>query len=56
MEECLSFVFVLVIWQISDVLSEAGEPCGLKSICVYGGASKRPQINALRSGVVRLFL
>ncbi|KFK44954.1 hypothetical protein AALP_AA1G325100 [Arabis alpina] len=37
--------------QISDVLSEAGEPCGLKSICVYGGSSKRPQINALRSGV-----
>nr|VDD54782.1 unnamed protein product [Brassica oleracea] len=37
--------------QISDVLSEAGEPCGLKSICVYGGSSKRPQINAIRSGV-----
>ncbi|KAL1204929.1 DEAD-box ATP-dependent RNA helicase 5 [Cardamine amara subsp. amara] len=37
--------------QISDVLSEAGEPCGLKSICVYGGTSKRPQITALRSGV-----
>ncbi|CAN8290431.1 unnamed protein product [Cochlearia groenlandica] len=37
--------------QISDVLSEAGEPCGLKSICVYGGSSKGPQITALRSGV-----
>ncbi|CAH2034825.1 unnamed protein product, partial [Thlaspi arvense] len=37
--------------QISDVLTEAGEPCGLKSICVYGGSSKRPQITALRSGV-----
>lgn len=49
-------VFVLLIWQISDVLSEAGEPCGLKSICVYGGSSKRPQINAIRSGVVRFFI
>ncbi|XP_010461023.1 PREDICTED: DEAD-box ATP-dependent RNA helicase 5-like [Camelina sativa] len=37
--------------QISDVLSEAGKPCGLESICVYGGSSKRPQINAIRSGV-----
>ncbi|XP_010499748.1 PREDICTED: DEAD-box ATP-dependent RNA helicase 5 [Camelina sativa] len=37
--------------QISDVLKEAGKPCGLKSICVYGGDSKRPQINAIRSGV-----
>lgn len=47
---------LVMIRQISDVLSEAGEPCGLKSICVYGGSSKRPQINAIRSGVVRLFL
>jgi ATP-dependent RNA helicase DBP3 len=37
--------------QISDVLREAGEPCGLKSICVYGGSSKGPQISAIRSGV-----
>ncbi|XP_010478619.1 PREDICTED: DEAD-box ATP-dependent RNA helicase 5 [Camelina sativa] len=37
--------------QISDVLSEAGKPCGLESICVYGGSSKRPQISAIRSGV-----
>ncbi|EFH46431.1 hypothetical protein ARALYDRAFT_355139 [Arabidopsis lyrata subsp. lyrata] len=37
--------------QISDVLSEAGEPCGVKSICVYGGSSKRRQISAIRFGV-----
>ncbi|XP_010518933.1 PREDICTED: DEAD-box ATP-dependent RNA helicase 5 [Tarenaya hassleriana] len=37
--------------QISDVLSEAGAPCGLKSVCLFGGASKKPQISALRSGV-----
>ncbi|XP_078182488.1 DEA(D/H)-box RNA helicase family protein [Carex rostrata] len=37
--------------QISDVLSEAGSACGVKSVCLYGGTSKGPQISALRSGV-----
>lgn len=42
------------LWlQISDVLFEAGKPCGVISVCLYGGASKGPQISALKSGVVR---
>lgn len=39
-------------WQIYDVLNDAGKPCGVKSVCVYGGTSKQPQITALQSGVV----
>ncbi|CAL5436244.1 unnamed protein product [Camellia sinensis] len=37
--------------QISDVLCDAGKPCGLQSVCLYGGTSKGPQISALKSGV-----
>ncbi|XP_008778545.2 DEAD-box ATP-dependent RNA helicase 5 [Phoenix dactylifera] len=37
--------------QIADVLCDAGTPCGIKSICLYGGTSKGPQISALKSGV-----
>ncbi|XP_066389723.1 DEAD-box ATP-dependent RNA helicase 5-like isoform X2 [Miscanthus floridulus] len=37
--------------QIADVLSEAGAPCGIKSVCLYGGTKKEPQVSALKSGV-----
>ncbi|KAL3818300.1 hypothetical protein ACJIZ3_004205 [Penstemon smallii] len=37
--------------QISDVLCDAGKPSGVKSVCVYGGTSKGPQISSLKSGV-----
>ncbi|XP_015901511.3 DEAD-box ATP-dependent RNA helicase 5 [Ziziphus jujuba] len=37
--------------QISDVLSDAGKPCGVESVCLYGGTSKGPQISSLKSGV-----
>ncbi|PWA84005.1 DEAD-box ATP-dependent RNA helicase 5 [Artemisia annua] len=37
--------------QIYDVISEAGKPSGVRSVCVYGGTSKGPQISALKSGV-----
>ncbi|XP_024994350.1 DEAD-box ATP-dependent RNA helicase 5 [Cynara cardunculus var. scolymus] len=37
--------------QIFDVLAEAGKPSGVRSVCVYGGTSKGPQISALKSGV-----
>uniref|UniRef100_A0ACD5UYD3 Uncharacterized protein n=1 Tax=Avena sativa TaxID=4498 RepID=A0ACD5UYD3_AVESA len=37
--------------QIADVLTEAGAPCGINSVCLYGGTSKGPQISALKSGV-----
>lgn len=37
--------------QIYDVLNDAGKPCGVRSVCVYGGTSKQPQIKALQSGV-----
>lgn len=43
-------------WQISDVLVEAGKPCGVESVCLYGGTSKGPQISSLKSGVVRYFI
>ncbi|KAG8382083.1 hypothetical protein BUALT_Bualt05G0039600 [Buddleja alternifolia] len=37
--------------QISDVLYDAGKPSGVKSVCIYGGTSKGPQISSLKSGV-----
>ncbi|CAA7411009.1 unnamed protein product [Spirodela intermedia] len=37
--------------QIADVLCDAGNSCGVKSVCVYGGTSKGPQISSLKSGV-----
>ncbi|KAF5186645.1 Dead-box atp-dependent rna helicase [Thalictrum thalictroides] len=37
--------------QIADVLSEAGKSCGARSVCLYGGTSKGPQISALKAGI-----
>ncbi|MQM09581.1 hypothetical protein Taro_042458, partial [Colocasia esculenta] len=37
--------------QIADVLCDAGNPCGVKSVCLYGGTSKGPQISSLKAGV-----
>lgn len=37
--------------QIAGVLEEAGSKIGIKTLCVYGGVSKRDQITALRAGV-----
>lgn len=37
--------------QIADVLCDAGQSCGVKSTCFYGGTSKGPQLAALKSGV-----
>ncbi|KAJ8754288.1 hypothetical protein K2173_002739 [Erythroxylum novogranatense] len=37
--------------QIWDVLRDAGQPCDVKSICLYGGTAKGPQISSLKSGV-----
>ncbi|XP_042495165.1 DEAD-box ATP-dependent RNA helicase 5-like [Macadamia integrifolia] len=37
--------------QIADVLCDAGMPCGARTVCLYGGTSKGPQISALKSGV-----
>ena len=37
--------------QIAGVLAEAGERVGISSVCVYGGVSKREQVQALRGGV-----
>ncbi|KAM7507264.1 hypothetical protein LguiA_017717 [Lonicera macranthoides] len=37
--------------QIFDVLSDSGKPCSVRSVCIYGGTSKGPQISALKSGV-----
>ncbi|KAM0934096.1 putative RNA helicase [Dioscorea sansibarensis] len=37
--------------QIADVLCDAGSPCGLQTVCLYGGTSKGPQISSLKSGV-----
>lgn len=37
--------------QISDVICDAGKPTGVRSVCVYGGTSKGPQIKSLKTGV-----
>lgn len=42
-------------WQIYDVLNNAGLPCGVKSVCLFGGTSKQPQISSLDSGVVSCY-
>ncbi|GAB4813419.1 hypothetical protein N2152v2_000465 [Parachlorella kessleri] len=36
--------------QINAVLEEAGEKCGITSVCVYGGVPKKEQMQALRKG------
>ncbi|KAK9096629.1 hypothetical protein Sjap_022126 [Stephania japonica] len=35
--------------QIADVLCKAGKSCGVKSICLFGGSSKGPHIQGLKS-------
>jgi len=37
--------------QIAAVMEEAGERCGVKTLCVYGGVPKQPQAKQLRKGV-----
>lgn len=37
--------------QSSEVITQAGKICGLKSICIYGGVPKNMQKNQLRGGV-----
>ncbi|KAJ6705897.1 ATP-DEPENDENT RNA HELICASE DBP3 [Salix purpurea] len=36
--------------QIAVVIRDAGEPCGVRSVCIYGGTSKGPQITSLKAG------
>jgi ATP-dependent RNA helicase DDX5/DBP2/ATP-dependent RNA helicase DDX17 len=36
--------------QVQEVANEYGEVAGIKSVCVYGGASKGPQESAMRRG------
>ncbi|OMP11505.1 hypothetical protein CCACVL1_00479 [Corchorus capsularis] len=37
--------------QIFSVLCNAGNSCDVKSVCLYGGTPKGPQISSLKSGV-----
>ncbi|CAM8885354.1 unnamed protein product [Rhodiola kirilowii] len=37
--------------QIFDVISDAGGPCSVSSVCLYGGTKKGPQIADLKAGV-----
>lgn len=37
--------------QSSEVITQAGKLCGLRSICIYGGVPKHTQKKALRDGV-----
>ncbi|EOY25259.1 DEA(D/H)-box RNA helicase family protein isoform 1 [Theobroma cacao] len=37
--------------QIFNVMCNAGQSCDVKSVCLYGGTSKGPQISSLNSGV-----
>ncbi|GIL46598.1 hypothetical protein Vafri_3565 [Volvox africanus] len=37
--------------QINQVLEEAGSQCSMRTVCVYGGVPKGPQVAALKSGV-----
>ena len=35
---------------MQEVASRFGQPCGIRNTCVYGGTSKRPQIQSLSQG------
>ncbi|KAH7284069.1 hypothetical protein KP509_34G038200 [Ceratopteris richardii] len=37
--------------QIAEVLVDAGNSCGVRTACLYGGTSKKPQYHALKMGV-----
>ena len=37
--------------QIHECLTEFGEPCGIKSVCIYGGVPKHEQKALLKAGV-----
>eukprot|EP00891_Asterochloris_glomerata_P007590 jgi/Astpho2/7590/fgenesh1_pm.00115_%23_8_t len=37
--------------QTAGVMEEAGSRCGLKTLCVYGGVPKPPQVRALKQGI-----
>ncbi|PKA58843.1 DEAD-box ATP-dependent RNA helicase 5 [Apostasia shenzhenica] len=37
--------------QIAGVLRDAGSPCDIKLVCLYGGMSKGPQISSTKAGV-----
>lgn len=37
--------------QISDVMYDASNSCGVESFYLYGGTSKDPQISSLKSGI-----
>lgn len=37
--------------QIADVVADAGNSCGVKSVCLYGGTSKGQQVSAIKAGV-----
>ncbi|XVF13717.1 hypothetical protein REPUB_Repub08aG0231600 [Reevesia pubescens] len=37
--------------QIFNVLCNAGKSCDVRSVCLFGGTDKRPQISSLKAGV-----
>lgn len=37
--------------QIAEVIGDAGNSCGVNSVCLYGGTSKGQQISAIKAGV-----
>ncbi|GLC47500.1 hypothetical protein PLESTB_000847600 [Pleodorina starrii] len=37
--------------QINQVLEDAGSQCNMRTVCVYGGVPKGPQVGALKGGV-----
>ncbi|KAK9096566.1 hypothetical protein Sjap_022063 [Stephania japonica] len=43
------FNVILIPCKIADVLCEAGKSFGVKSICLFGGSSKGPHIQGLKS-------
>ncbi len=36
---------------VVQVLVQASGPCGMRSVCVYGGVPKKEQVDALKRGV-----
>ena len=43
-----------LVHQITEVLADAGQRCGLSCVSATGGSSKKPQARALRQGAALL--
>ena len=44
----LTLTLTLILPLTPNQVVRFGQPCGVKSVCIYGGVSKKEQVQALR--------